>query len=74
MGLHQHYYETPGYLPVFFAVEDIQTSQRRTMEYLIEMGIDPGAMVHSLATPPDEIYQLVEEELIESSLATKMVD
>lgn len=74
VGLHQHYYEAPGYLPVFFAVEDIQRGQGRTMEYLIEMGIDPGVMVHSLATPPNEIYLLVEEELVESRLATVMVE
>jgi hypothetical protein len=72
VGLHQHYYDQPGYMPVFFAVEDIQRGQGRTMEYLIEMGIDPSVMVHSLNTPPDEIYILVEEELIESRIATKM--
>ncbi|RYH06354.1 hypothetical protein [Tropicimonas sp. IMCC6043] len=72
VGLHQHYYETPGYMPVFLAVEGIQAGQGRTMEYLIEMGIDPGVMLYSLATPPDEIYVLIEEELIESRMATKV--
>lgn len=72
VGLHQHYYETPGYIPVFFAVEDIQRSQGETMGYLVEMGIDPGVMVHGLKTPPDDIYVLVEEELLESRIATHM--
>ena len=31
-------------------------------------------MLYSLNTPPDEIYVLVEEELIESRLATGIED
>lgn len=70
VGLHQHYYETPGYMPAFLAVEDIQRSQGRTMEYLIEMGIDPGVMRFGLSTAPEDIYVLVEAELIDSRMAT----
>lgn len=72
VGLHQHYFETPGYMPVFFAVEDIQRSQGATMGYLIEMGIDPGVMVYGLMTPPNDIYVLVESELLNSRLATEV--
>jgi len=74
VGLHQHYYETPGYMPVFLAVEDMQRSQGETMGYLIEMGVDPGVMIHGLTTPPNDIYVLVEEELTESRLATEIVE
>jgi len=74
VGLHQHYYETPGYMPAFLAVEDIQRSQGETMGYLIEMGIDPGVMIHSLSTPPNDIYVLVESELIESRMATEVTE
>jgi len=74
VGLHQHYYLGPGYVPAYFAVEDIQRNQSRTMQYLIGMGIDPGVMVHSLNTPPDDIYVLVDEELLASALATAVVD
>lgn len=74
VGLHQHYYETPGYMPVFFAVENIQRGQGETMRYLIEMGIDPGIMVYGLSTPPAEIYVLVEDELLDTRLATQMID
>ena len=72
VGLHQHAYETPGYMPVFLAVEDIQRNQGRTMAYLIEMGIDPGVMRFGLSTPPDDIYILVEAELVESRLASRI--
>ncbi|MBU2983142.1 hypothetical protein KO498_15135 [Lentibacter algarum] len=74
VGLHQHYYDQPGYMPVMFAVESIQTGQGETMEYLVEMGVDPSIMVYSLKTPPEQIYALVEEELIETRIATKIVD
>ncbi|MXU65173.1 COG3904 family protein [Oceanomicrobium pacificus] len=74
VGMHQSYYETPGYLPAFIAVEDIQHAQGRVMDYLIEMGIDPGVMIHSLRTPPDEIYVLLEDELTDSRLATEITD
>ena len=70
VGMHQHYYDSPGYMPVYFAVEDIQQGQGETVEYLIEMGIDPGLIVYSLKTPPDEIYILMEEELLDTGLAT----
>ena len=74
VGLHQHYYEQPKYLPVIFAVENIQLGQGRTMEYLIEMGVDPSLMVYSLKTSPEQIYALVEDELIETRIATEVVD
>lgn len=74
IGLHQHYYETPGLLPAFLAVEQVQMGQGRTMEHLIDMGIDPGVMLHSLTTPPDDIYVLVEDELRDSRMATEVID
>jgi hypothetical protein len=74
IGLHQHYYDAPGYLPVFLAVEDIQQGQGRTMAYLLEMGIEPALMLHSLTTPPEAIYVLVEEELLSTRLATAMTE
>jgi hypothetical protein len=74
VGLHQHYYDAPAYMPVFFAVEDIQRSQGVTMRYLINMGVDPGVMVHGLMTPPNDIFILVESELLESQLATEVTE
>ncbi|MBF9034354.1 hypothetical protein HKCCE2091_08895 [Rhodobacterales bacterium HKCCE2091] len=74
VGMHQSYYDAPGYLPAFLAVEDIQHAQGRTMQYLVDMGVSPGVMLYSLNTPPDEIYILVEEELTETGLATEITD
>ena len=74
LGMHQHYYDESIILPAFLAVEDIQMGQGLTMEYLIEMGIEPELMLYSLNTPPDEIYVLVKKELIDTKLATKFVN
>ena len=60
IGMHQHYYEEPVIMPAFWAVENIQLGQGLTMQYLIEMGVEPELMIYSLNTPPDEIYILVE--------------
>lgn len=74
VGLHQHYYETPSILPAYWAVEDIQYGQGEVMEHLILMGVDPSVMIYSLNTPPEDIYYLVETELIDSRLATEMIE
>ncbi len=74
IGLHQHYYEQPGYMPVMFAVENIQSGQGRTMEYLIDMGVDPSIMVYALKTPPEQVYVLVEEELRTTRIATEIIE
>ncbi len=63
VGVHQHYFGESSLLPAFVAVEDIQRGQGEVMGYLAEMGIDPLVMRHALATPPNEIYLLLPEEL-----------
>ena len=74
VGLHQHFFETPRLMPVILAVEDIQKGHGATMRHLIAMGVDAAIMQHSLSTPPDDIYILVEAELTASGLATEMTD
>ena len=64
VGVHQHYFGENTLLPAFIAVSDIQRGQGEVMRYLDEMGIDPMVMQHALATPPDEIYVLLPEELV----------
>ena len=74
VGLHQHYFNAPKFLPVYFAVEDIQFGQGQTMRFLVDMGIGAEVMIYSLNTPPQDIYVLVEEELVDTRLATVMID
>lgn len=74
VGMHQHYYEHPKFLPIGFAVKDIQISQGKTLKFLIEMDISPSLMVYSLNTPPEQIYALVQEELSETKIALEIVE
>ncbi len=74
VGLHQHYLDEKSLLPAFMAVRGIQDGQGDTLAYLGEMGIDPLILVHVLKTAPDDIYLLVEDELLEYRLATRVVD
>mgnify|MGYP006296059489 FL=1 len=63
VGVHQHFFGRNTLLPAFVAVEDIQAGQAEVMGYLDDMGIDPLVMRHALATPPDQIYLLLPEDL-----------
>lgn len=63
VGVHQHYFGESTLLPAFVAVENIQRGQSEVMGYLSDMGIDPLVMRHALATPPDQIYILLPQEL-----------
>ncbi|MBV0912829.1 COG3904 family protein [Anianabacter salinae] len=70
VGVHQHYFGESTVLPAFMAVESIQRGQAEVVEYLDDMGIDLRLMRHSLATPPGEIYILVQDELRDYGIVT----
>ena len=71
VGVHQHFFDANVALPAFIAVEDIQRGQGEVMAYLDEMGVDPRLMQHALVTPPDEIYVLLPEQLVEYRMTTQ---
>lgn len=74
LGVHQHYFEQPKYLPVMFAVEAIQNGQAATMEYLKSMGVDPAISILAMKTAPDDIYILLPSELETYQLATNLLE
>lgn len=74
VGLHQHYFEQPKYLPVVFAVEAIQNGQAETMEHLKSMGVDPAISILAMKTAPNDIYILLPSELEEYLLATSLLE
>ncbi len=74
VGMHQHYFGKSTVLPAFLAVEDIQRGQGAVMTYLDAMGIDTLVMRHALATPPDEIYVLLADEMLDYRLVTEVVE
>ena len=63
IGVHQHSFGENVLLPAFTAIDDIQRGQAEVMSYLDDMGLDVRLMRHALATPADEIYILLPEEL-----------
>lgn len=71
IGVHQHDFDKNTYLPAFIAIEDIQRGQGDVMAYLHDMGINPLIMRHALATPADEIYILLPEQVEEYGLTTE---
>ena len=74
IGVHQHYFGRSAVLPAFLAVADIQRGQAEVLGYLDEMGVDPMLVAKAMATPSNEIYILVPEELETFSLATALID
>ena len=73
VGLHQSYFDQSVVIPAYFAVRTIQAGQAEVMAYLADMGVDPLIVVPALRTPPEDIYLLVEDELLSYRLATAMV-
>ncbi|MEI4471854.1 hypothetical protein [Frigidibacter sp. MR17.24] len=73
VGVHQHYFGENSLLPAFTAVSDVQAGQAQVMDYLHRMGIDPMVMSKALATPPDDIYILLPDELTDWRVATALV-
>ena len=71
VGVHQHYFGKNTVLPAFMAVSDIQAGQGDVMEFLDDMGVDIRLMRPALATPPEEIYVLVEDELLAWRVVTE---
>ena len=65
VGVHQHYFGENTALPAFLAIEDIQFGQGEVMAHLDAMGIDVRLMQHALTTPPEAIYVLLPEELMD---------
>ena len=65
VGVHQHDFGENTALPAFLAIEDIQFGQGEVMAHLDSMGVDVRIMQHALATPPESIYVLLPEELLE---------
>lgn len=72
VGVHQHYFGEQTLLPAFLAVEDIQRGQAEVVTYLDAMGVDLRLMAPAMATPPEDIYVLLPEELTGYRLATAM--
>jgi hypothetical protein len=78
IGVHQFYAalavgEAPTAVPA--AGEALSNAQRvtaRITRHLVAMGVDQAVWLHALETPPDRLYYLSPDELVEYKLVTKM--
>ncbi len=74
IGMHQAYYPASTVVSTAAAITSVQSLQGRVLEYTDAMGVDPVVHVHALATPPEEAYFLVSEELLRYRVATEMLE
>jgi len=74
IGVHQTYFQTAGVMTPNRAAYEIQIIKARMMQFWQDMGVDTGIETLAMQTPPDQIYYLVEEELLTLKLATEMTD
>lgn len=74
VGLHQAFVDEGTVLPTRLALIDVQALQGEVIDYTARMGVDPAVHVHTLTTPPEDVYFLVEQELVDYRVATEIVD
>jgi len=74
IGMHQIYLGDGALIPSREALIDVQTVQGEVIAYTDEMGVDPLVHVHALQTPPEMAYYLIEDELSDYRVATRVID
>lgn len=74
IGVHQTYFETTLMITPNHAAYQIQMIKAQKMQFWKDMGVDGDIETLGMQTPPDQIYYLVEEELLTLGLATAMID
>lgn len=72
--MHQSYLVDVSLVTTRQAVADIQFLQGDVLEHTKKMGVDLAVHIHAFQTPPESIYYLVEDELTDYAVATKITD
>jgi hypothetical protein len=70
IGVHQVYGVSDGAVSSAEAMSRAQNVTARVSRHLAAMGIDQGLWLHALDTPPDRLYYLSPEELLEYDMVT----
>jgi hypothetical protein len=63
---------TPSLRDTSVAMEDAQRTTALITRHLSTMGVDPALWLHALETPPQDLYFLKPEEMVELKLATSL--
>lgn len=74
VGMHQAYLGANTFLTSRDTAYTIQALQAEVMAYIDAMGVDPLVLSHAMATPPEDIYYLLPEELETYKVATRFLD
>lgn len=74
VGMHQSYMMDVSMVTTRQAVSDIQYLQGDVLDHTREMGVDPAVHIHAFRTPPESIYYLIEDELTEYNVATRLIE
>jgi hypothetical protein len=70
VGLHQFYAMSDTVTGPAQAMSDAQATAARISRYLAEMDVDPALWLHALDTPPQALYYLSREEMVQYRLVT----
>lgn len=74
VGMHQAYLGANTFLTSRDTAYTIQALQAEVMGYIAEMGVDPLVLSHAMATPPEDIYYLLPEQVETYRVATRVLD
>ena len=72
VGVHQAF-ATDIPVSAAQALSDMQSKTALISRQLISMGVDPALWLHALETPPDKLYYLRADEMLDLGLATEII-
>ena len=74
IGMHQAYLGENTFLTSRDTAYTVQATQAKVMSFIAEMGVDPLVLSHAMATPPEDIYYLLPEQITDYKVATRMLE
>jgi hypothetical protein len=74
VGMHQAYLGKDTFLTSRDTAFTIQALQAEVMSFISDMGVDPLVLAHAMATPPEDIYYLLPEQLENYHVATRITE
>ena len=74
VGMHQAYLGEDTFLTSRDTAYTVQATQAKVMSFIAEMGVDPLVLSHAMATPPEDIYYLLPEQITDYEVATRILE
>jgi hypothetical protein len=73
IGVHQVFGDAASLPGAAQAMSDAQVTTARITRHLESMGISPQLWINAMETPPDRLFYLTNDELVDFGLATEIV-